>query len=479
MAKCSMSSPGYTSLDLFSGAGGFSLGLEAAGFCSLGAVDIDTVVGKSYVANFGARPVSLFGPESGDMRKVNALTLQRYLDRAGVANLDLLIAGPPCQGFSRVGRAKIDSVASRTGAFFEDERNGLFRQAVIVLKHLRPRVFVFENVAGMLHLRGRNMAEAVCDAVTDAGYAVRAALLNSAWYGVPQTRERVFVIGVRDDLGVVPHFPPQQFEAELSRGHLSNAELDPQNWRNPEYFVPWDALPRATRVRPAVTAREALGDLPSFTRHLDALSFGRRYRARRDEFSGVAYRCTPASWYAGLMRSWDADLVSMSVTDHFCRWTPRDFETFRRMEQGDRYPEAVDLAKERYGEAVREWERVGGRRPRVAEYVPPYSISGFPDKWRKLVPASPSWTVTAHLAKDTYSHIHYDARQARTISIREAARLQSFPDAFIFSGNMGDAFRQIGNAVPPLLARAIGETVCEILCALDANVDKQQRRKAS
>src|SRR5262249_59471685 len=96
-----------------------------------------------------------------------------------------------------------------------------------------------------------------------------------------------------------------------------------------------------------------------------------------------------------------------------------------------------------------EWDEVEAR------FVPPYDENGFPDRWRKLYPNRPSWTVPAHLAKDSYSHIHYDGTHARMISIRDAARLQSFPDAFHFTGNMGDCFRQIGNAVPPLVARSI------------------------
>ena len=88
--------------------------------------------------------------------------------------------------------------------------------------------------------------------------------------------------------------------------------------------------------------------------------------------------------------------------------------------------------------------------------MPPYKLDMFEDKWHMLIPSAPSWTVTAHLAKDTYSHIHYDRAQKRMITIREAARLQSFPDGFEFVGNIGDRFRQIGNAVPPLLAEGVG-----------------------
>jgi DNA (cytosine-5)-methyltransferase 1 len=99
----------------------------------------------------------------------------------------------------------------------------------------------------------------------------------------------------------------------------------------------------------------------------------------------------------------------------------------------------------------------------VKETVPPYDVSKFPNKWRKMEPDAPARTLMAHLGKDCYSHIHYDSMQARTISVREAARLQSFPDQFKFSGAMGASFRQIGNAVPPLLAQAIANELMKVL----------------
>jgi DNA (cytosine-5)-methyltransferase 1 len=111
--------------------------------------------------------------------------------------------------------------------------------------------------------------------------------------------------------------------------------------------------------------------------------------------------------------------------------------------------------------------------------VPPYDPSKFPNKWRKLHPDHPSCTLTAHLGKDTYSHIHYDSRQGRTISVREAARLQSFPDGFVFSGAMNSAFRQIGNAVPPLLARAVAEEIARALHSFRAVPEEAPTAKAA
>jgi DNA (cytosine-5)-methyltransferase 1 len=178
------------------------------------------------------------------------------------------------------------------------------------------------------------------------------------------------------------------------------------------------------------------------------------------------------------MRSWPG-FESTAVTDHVCKATPRDYATFAAMAPGDRYPQAVVIAERRYRSALSRWRSAGGSgpRPQRAAFVPPYRQDVFPEKWRKLVKDQPAWTVTAHLAKDTYSHIHYDSRQARMITVREAARLQSFPDGYVFAGNIGDAFRQIGNAVPPLLAFALGRQIVGLLAGLEA-VDVGEERVA-
>ncbi len=462
----------YTSLDLFAGAGGFTLGLEEAGFESLGAIECDSAAAATLRANFGEGPASFLGPKAGDVRELSTRTLRNRLRRAGVTELDLLVASPPCQGFSRVGRGKLDSMKGDRGSFAADSRNDLYEYAVRILRALRPRVFVFENVSGILHLRGRNVAEDVCEAVARAGYVVRCTLLNAAWYGVPQTRERVIIMGTREDLDIEPTLPRRRFFADLSRGHLSGAELDRRNWRNPDFFADPREISSQFPTGPAIGVADALDDLPPFTVHLDALRNGHRYRSLRNLFPRVAYAHPPKNWYCLKMRAWNDALRSEDVGDHFCRWTPRDFKTFAQMKPGDRYPQAVAIAKKRHQDAASRYRQSGGRRPVRKDFIPPYQEKSFPDKWRKLIPGLPSWTLTAHLGKDTYSHIHFDSTQARSITIREAARLQSFPDAFIFTGNMGDAFRQIGNAVPPLLAREIGETLRSVLAVVDGQIEQ-------
>jgi DNA (cytosine-5)-methyltransferase 1 len=146
------------------------------------------------------------------------------------------------------------------------------------------------------------------------------------------------------------------------------------------------------------------------------------------------------------------------------------------MKPDDQYPEAARLAREMFSEKLAQLQQ-RDMAPAQGSFeferlyrsiVPPYDDRKFPNKWRKLAQDRPSRTLMAHLGKDSYSHIHYDDTQARTISVREAARLQSFPDGFKFCGAMNAAFRQIGNAVPPLLALAIAKVILRTVRQADA-----------
>ena len=180
---------------------------------------------------------------------------------------------------------------------------------------------------------------------------------------------------------------------------------------------------------------------------------------------------TALNSYAHLMRNWPGFENEEGIYDHAIRNLPRDFPIFRRMDPGDQYPEAHKKALQMFEERL-EKERAAGNpieegsdeyEKLKSDIVPPYDPSKFPNKWRKMEPDAPARTLMAHLGKDSYSHIHYDSEQARTISVREAARLQSFPDGFVFAGTMNPAFRQIGNAVPPLLAHEIAVEVAPAL----------------
>ncbi|MBI2949001.1 MAG: DNA (cytosine-5-)-methyltransferase [Verrucomicrobia bacterium] len=452
-------------LDVFSGCGGLSLGFTAAGFQCLDGIETDPHAHETHARNFGGAR-STHGPQ--DIRDLNA---RDYLGSRlpGKAAPTLIVGGPPCQPFTRVGRAKLREVSRLADAHLHDERVTFYEHFLRFVDELRPLAFVMENVPDLCRFAGRNIAEEIALTAADLGYAVRYTLLNSVWYGVPQMRERVVIVGLRRELGLTPRFPRRTHRLLLPRGYftgrLANGAI-PVLPPHDHYAGQPDEI---ARPRPAVTAREALSDLPPIFDHLEHMQA--RCGARRFN-RPVEYAGPPANAYQRLMRKWPGFGEYGPPADHVIRFTPRDYETFRRMQPGDQYPQAYAVALERFEAALRREERTTGTRPREGapryeelnkSIVPPYDPAKFPNKWEKLDPDQPAHTVTAHLGKDSYSHIHYDNVQARMISVREAARLQSFPDGFHFAGTMNPAFRQIGNSVPPLMVLALAKSVREQL----------------
>lgn len=451
-------SPTY--IDLFAGAGGFSLGFSRAGFRCVGVVEKDEQASLSYAANFPSHlssPLCLLGPEKGDILRLSKLDVERGLTSQNISDIDVLIAGPPCQGFSKVGRAKLDHLANENGAFKADPRNKLYHCVLDILDWTHPKMFLFENVPGILSLGGGNEAETFCKLATAKGYKVACTVLDAASYGVPQIRERVFILGIRSNLRIQPSFPAPLYCVKWRKpgGHLAALDLSKSLFTSQEYFLP---IKNCTWGKPAVTVQQAIGDLPKFFDHLD-----RNYRMNRAKSLLQEYRRGRPSFFALEMRNWGG-FESDEVEEHFCRCTPRDHQTFSQMRPGDTYPQAVELATKNYQTAeVRYRKGLLPKKPRRKDFIPPYPTDVFAEKWKKLIPGRPSWTVTAHLERDCYSHIHYDSDQQRTITLREAARLQSFPDGFEFEGNIGDCFRQIGNAVPPLLSFRLARHIRKLL----------------
>jgi DNA (cytosine-5)-methyltransferase 1 len=279
---------------------------------------------------------------------------------------------------------------------------------------------------------------------------------------VPQNRWRLFFVGLRSDLGhkAIPRPPIQS--------HVTQNPLEGTAFPEDKWMVAGADVPIVDNPLRAVSVREAIGDLPRQRAHLE----GRQPVEQRLSLRGTS------STYVDQLRAWPGVVAPLEVSGNWYRYTPRDFETFRLMAHDDRYPEAVKIAHGLFQQhlmgleepprpGTEQWEELKSR------FVPPYRNDAFHDKWRKLKPDEPSWTVTAHLSKDTYSHIHYDSRQARTITIREAARLQSFPDGVEFAGNFGEQYRQIGNAVPPVMARALGMSLLEQLRELREGASKR------
>ncbi len=457
-------------IDLFSGAGGLSLGFSAAGCLIRAAVDIDIAAGNTFRKNF-----SLLQPEappeviSGADADMERLDLARI---PGDRNPDILIGGPPCQAFSRIGRGKLDSLSDE--GFIGDPRNKLYKRFIEAVGLWRPKAVVMENVTGMLSVAGTNYASIVTKELADLGYRSGYAVLNAVWYGVPQYRERLFFIAIRADLQGSPEAPPTSHQADVPEGYFKPCRAiqqrlvyDDDEWDRLMGQLP---LPSPRCQVPALTVEQAIGDLPRLTDHMDGLLL-----PKGDFRNSLPYVDGNANAFVHQMRHWPRLTAPSTVDDHVTRRTRRDYNLFRRMKPGDRYPDALKLAAEHEEklfearllqladegqspeEGSRDWKRL------KAQFVPPYDRKNFLDKWRKLYPDQSSWTVPAHLGKDSYSHIHYDGDQARMITPREAARLQSFPDGFEFSGSMGDCFRQIGNAVPPLMAWAISASLLQTL----------------
>jgi DNA (cytosine-5)-methyltransferase 1 len=454
-------------LDLFSGCGGLSLGFKAAGFEIAAAVEIDPDAAASHGFNFHrddarhsvARDITTTSPAA----LTDALGLQ---DPAHA--FDVLVGGPPCQAFARVGRSKLREIAEHPEAFRHDARAQLYIEYLSYVEACAPLAVVMENVPDMLNHGGHNIAEDVADVLERKGYVCRYSLLNAAYYGVPQMRERMILIAIREEVATEVRMPSPTNWVDLPSGYngtravaLKGLERQALLFRKSRY----SEAPRASReLPPAVTARDALGDLPAIYAQ-QQLEAGSLRRGRRAFDVAVPYGTTgEQNGYPGTMRTWRDYEGGPALYDHVIRYLPRDYQLFAGLKPGDQYPEAkrfaLSLFEKRVEERRRasdpieenseEWDRLR------ASIVPPYDEGKFPNKWRKMEADHPARTLMAHLGKDSYSHIHYDSDQARTISVREAARLQSFPDGFAFRGTMNPAFRQIGNAVPPLFAKQIG-----------------------
>lgn len=461
-------------LDLFSGCGGLSLGFQRAGCTIVAGVELDRYAARSHAINFHngdarhaiARDITRTSPE----QLVHELGLGAPADA-----VDILVGGPPCQAFARVGRSKLREVHEHPEAFRKDPRAKLYLEYLRYIDVLKPVAILMENVPDALNHGGHNIAQEICDVLKDKGYVCGYTLLNAALYNVPQMRERMFLIAYRREAGALVSFPAPQRWMELPRGYESSRKVALKHMNGGlrsafDYIDP----PEAAARRPApVSAHDAIGDLPPiYARRELASGELRRGQRRFDQVREWDPSRTPSAW-ARKLRQWPGFEAPLDgLRDHVIRFLPRDYAIFARMRAGDQYPEALAVAEALFEQRIaampaRERPRAGTaawRRLRD-EIIPPYDAGKFPNKWRKISRHEPARTLMAHLGKDSYSHIHYDGAQARTISVREAARLQSFPDGFVFAGAMNSAFRQIGNAVPPLMSFALAAEMVKTLRA--------------
>lgn len=447
-------------LDLFAGCGGLSLGFHAAGCEIVAAVETDPHAARSHAMNFfkgsseeviarHARPRDITLLEPGEL--VQEFSLGEAEDA-----IDIIIGGPPCQAYARVGRAKLREVADHPQAFRIDPRANLYLRYLHYVEKLKPLALLMENVPDILNFGGHNVVEEMAEALDDMGYQAAYSLINAAHHGVPQMRDRVYLIAYRKELDAAVCFPAATHQCRLPAGYSGTraVALKLIDLLGGHGYV--DADTGHEGLPEAVNAQEAIGDLPPITAHLD----GTLKRGTRRFVDLARYRriTSNLSSYARAMRSWPGFESEEGVYDHVLRFLPRDAPIFRRMQPGDEYPAARRIAEDLFKRKAKRRGLASGTagwRTLRKSTVPPYDPSKFPNRWWKLRADGPVRTLTAHIGKDTYSHIHYDSDQARVITVREAARLQSFPDGFIFAGTMNPAFRQIGNAVPPLLGRQL------------------------
>ncbi len=345
-------------IDLFAGCGGLSKGFMDAGFNIIVGVDNDQAAMNTFEKNHNGA-VAL----NADLSKKE--TFDQIRDIAGELTIDVIIAGPPCQGFSLTGPRN-----------FDDKRNKLYLAVFEAVKQFAPKGFIIENVPGMATLYSGKIKDEILKRFRNLGYNVECKILCAADYGVPQLRKRLVFMGVRKDIGE-PCFPVPSFTPETYR-----------------------------------TCRDAISDLPSRIDNIGSQS--------------DVYNCAPQTEYQQLMRG-DCNVLSNHVATAHKQFV---IDTIALVPEGGNYK---DLPPG-WGESRK-----------------------FHMAWTRLDGNAPSRTVdTGHR-----NIFHYELNRIPTV--REDARIQSFPDDFVFTGTKTQQSRQVGNAVPPLLGYALGKALADII----------------
>lgn len=370
-----------TAIDLFAGAGGLSLGFEQAGLSVLLAAESDLINVNTYKQNFPYTPALAV-----DLSKIDGKTL---LDYAGlsVGDIDVVIGGPPCQGFSMIGARRSD-----------DPRNQLIFDFLRIVGEAQPQYFVMENVPGLMKGKMTAVFEEWITVANRMGYGIIQPVwqLNAAQFGVPQNRIRCFAIGYR--LGLP----------------------------SPQVPKPGDGCSEQCQFKLRPTVADAIGDLP------DPIKFRRLLTS-----DTIPVQYGPPSTYSAYMRGEQPDPCDLSEARVALSGTLTGLKR------------TIHSARSK-------------RRFKNTPVGSTESISRF----HKLHPQGLAPTLRAGTRFDTSGFtaarpIH--PVQSRCITVREAARLQSFPDWFEFNPTIWHGFRQVGNAVPPILARAVGRKIAEAI----------------
>jgi DNA (cytosine-5)-methyltransferase 1 len=448
-------------IDLFCGCGGFTLGMLRAGFRCLAAIDFDpkavatlrtnladrTHPGFAPVAQVLERDLTEFGPEQlAALLSANPHSAFRNPQSA----VDVIVGGPPCQGFSKVRRVDGTNNGPR---LIHDPRRHLYRDFLRYVDFFQPRLFVMENVLGLRSASGGEYFTAVQKearelgrAAGKPGYRVHGQIEDAWELGVPQKRHRQLIIGVRNDFPgyFIPDLKPAPrvgrdafHRVPISRSGVSRDGVESVPtvpWRvpssSPKSEARWSLV-----TSPPTVLWDAIGDLPIL--RAGGGDQEREYDLDRrcdhvDQQGNTALRYLCAVLEIDRARK---------LTNHTARpHSDRDLRDFARLKEGESSAAAMR---------------------RGVQFEFPYDKSTFKDRYTRQSRWGPCSTIMAHLSKDGLMFIH--PTQNRSLTPREAARVQTFPDWFRFPASRTQAYRLIGNAVPPLVAEAVGLAVKEFL----------------
>ncbi len=420
-------------LDLFCGAGGFAEGFRQAGFVCVAANDVDASAGATFEYNHRHHGTKFV---LGDI--ASPAVREQIFHHLGRQAVDVVVGGPPCQAFSQVRNHH---------RIIDDSRNRLYREFVSIVKNLSPKVFVMENVPGLQNLAGGTVRQQILEDLTLNGdYLVQSRIVDAADFGVPQTRLRVIFIGVRADLGMAPTFPiPVQALDSLKldriparararkKGYLWEYVLEPAlpligNYLRDQLLNPWDLS--------LVTVKQAIGDLAHLRPSTRLL--------RHPSDAALSYELPAVSSYQLARRAESRELVNADVP-HIREDT---IDRLTVIPPGGNFRDLPKKLSKRYLNG-KKWGPELGKSHLSRKYYFAY---------RKLHPDYLSWTLNTK-ADCVY---HYGA--PRALTVREFARLHSFDDTYHFLfGDRHSRYRQVGNAVPPLLAKAIAEAIRPLL----------------
>lgn len=379
-------------VDFFAGAGGLSCGFAQAGFKVCFANDFEDVCVRTFRYNHPELPSDKVLKE--DIRKIVS-NIEDYINE----EIDIVVGGPPCQGFSSANQQRI----------IDDPRNELYKFYIEAIKKICPRFVLMENVRGMLSVANQVVEDYKAIKIKRDGkeytYDIAYRLLNSVNFGVAQSRERLIYIAIRDDVVESKQITPDTIFKEIELSCKTNKQY---NLRSAlEYIKPLEA----PRIKGLTEADDEKTGMKIGLNTYD--SCGNEYLGSINQGRLLPY-----------------------VFNHKARYcSDVNYEIFKRLEQGE-----------------------DATNPRIADIMPyAHRNDVFKDKYFKLYADRPCRTITAHLKMDCLSHIH--PFQVRSITPREAARVQSFPDDYLFLGAYLKTYMQIGNAVPVLMAKQIANVI--------------------